>query len=219
MDEHLYFFSGDHQMAIKYVEEAFEEARKLQDIDWMAPLCFSLCVSYQGIGRYQRIVEIAPEVIALIEKTGREFDSFGRTSNPYVMICGYCGQSMGITGHFSEGRVFIEKSRRHANQLTDTVSLASVELSTGIFFFYKGDWKAAKKHLEKAISAAEDEMFAFVSTIAMSFLGFSCTNSGDPESGREPAERGLQIFKQSETKGFLSAAYLFISGCCLPGPE
>ena len=43
-----YSYTGDHLKAIRYTEEGFEESRKAQAIELMAPLAFSLCLSYAG---------------------------------------------------------------------------------------------------------------------------------------------------------------------------
>ena len=42
----------------------------------MVPLGFSLCTTYGVSGWYKEIIDKMPEVISLIEKTGRESDFF-----------------------------------------------------------------------------------------------------------------------------------------------
>ena len=74
--------------AIRYTEEAFEKVRKAQDVDLLAPLGFALCTTYVVSGRYKELIEKMPEVISLIEKTGRESDFFALGASPYSHICG-----------------------------------------------------------------------------------------------------------------------------------
>ena len=71
-----YSFKGDPKLGMKYSEDAFKEARKNRDIELMAPPAFGLCVSYSQAGEYYKIVDMAPDVIDLIEKTERESDFF-----------------------------------------------------------------------------------------------------------------------------------------------
>lgn len=101
-----YTHAGNHSMAFKYTEEAFEEARKTQDIELMVPLFLPLCTTHAGTGQYYRMADNVPEVIDLIEKTGRESDFFALSLNPYSYLCGYHGLSMGHLGNFEEGKAF-----------------------------------------------------------------------------------------------------------------
>ena len=61
----------------------------------MAPIGFDLCNSYSLAGEYYKIVDMAPDVIDLIEKAERESDFFSLGMNPYSVLCTYCGKSMG----------------------------------------------------------------------------------------------------------------------------
>ncbi len=121
-------------MGMKYSEDAFEEARKNRDIELMAPLAFGLSVSYALAGEYYKIVDMAPDVIDLIEKTERESDFFSMGVNPYSLLCSYCGQGMGLLGAFDEGKTFLEKGLRNASEINDLVSLGFVEMQYGFFY-------------------------------------------------------------------------------------
>jgi hypothetical protein len=71
-----YSFKGNPQLGLKYSEDAFEEARKNQDIELIAPLGVGLSISYNSTGENYKIVDMAPDVIDLIEKTERKSDFF-----------------------------------------------------------------------------------------------------------------------------------------------
>ena len=47
-----YVHAGEHLAAIRCTEEAFERAWEIEDVNWIVPLGFSLCMSYQGAGRF-----------------------------------------------------------------------------------------------------------------------------------------------------------------------
>jgi len=86
-----YSFKGDHLNALRYTEASYEEARKVQDIELMVPLGQSICSIYGATGRYKEVVDKLPELIDLIEKSGRQSDFFASGVNPYSYICGATG--------------------------------------------------------------------------------------------------------------------------------
>ena len=63
-----YSHKGNPKLAIKYSEDAFEAAKKNQDIELMVPLAVSLCVAYFPAGTYRKIFDLVPDIIALLEK-------------------------------------------------------------------------------------------------------------------------------------------------------
>ena len=129
-----YSHKGDPQLGMKYSEDAFEKARKNRDIELMAPLAFGLSVSYTQAGEYYKIVDMAPDVIDLIEKTERESDFFSLGVNPYSLLCSYCGHGMGVLGAFDEGKTFLEKGLRNASEINDLMALGFVEMHYGYFY-------------------------------------------------------------------------------------
>ncbi len=72
------------------------------------PLAMDLVVSYQLVGDFYKIIDVAPNIIAKIEKNGRESDFFSWGANPYSLLCGYYGFSMGYIGDFNQGRMILE---------------------------------------------------------------------------------------------------------------
>ncbi|MCG6536005.1 MAG: hypothetical protein L7F78_15200, partial [Syntrophales bacterium LBB04] len=109
-----YAHAGDPLTALRYTEESFEEALKAQDIELMAPLGFSLCLTYQALGQFKMMVDKMPKVVNLIEKERREFDFFTQSAIPYPYICAFCGQASGQLGQFTEGKTFLEKALANA---------------------------------------------------------------------------------------------------------
>ena len=202
-----YSHKGDPQLGKKYSEDAFKEARKNQDIELMAPPAFGLFVSYHPAGEYYKIVDIAPEVIDLIEIAERESDFFSMGLNPYSVLCSYCGQCMGFLGAFDEGKTFLEKGLRHATKMNDLLTLGLVEMLYGQFYLDKGDWEPSKEHFEKGIKYSEEANHAIISAISWSGLGYACSMLGDPETGKKHAEKGLKIHRDRGVEMYLSLAH------------
>lgn len=106
---------GNAQLGLKYSTYAFEEAKKNQDIEVMAPSATSLAVAYLSTGDFLKIVDFAPGVIDLIEKMERKSDFFLFAMNPYSALCMCCGLSMVNFGNFDEGKVFLNKALRNCS--------------------------------------------------------------------------------------------------------
>jgi class 3 adenylate cyclase/tetratricopeptide (TPR) repeat protein len=212
---HYYTYRGNHLLGLKYTEDAFEEARKSQDIDLILPIARSLCASYTGTGQYKKIIDIAPGVVDLLEKTGIEFDFMVLLSNPYFYLCGLCGISTAYLGNFEEGKIFLEKSLRHAAQIGNLISLGFIEFSYGVFFHAKGDWKPAIEHLEEGIKYAEETKQLLILALSWAWLGDAYSYLGGPETGRRYVEKGLKIQREGAIEWFLSFYHLFLGGIYL----
>jgi tetratricopeptide (TPR) repeat protein len=210
-----YTHRGDPLLGLKYSEDAFEEARKSQDIELIVPIAFGLCSSYFGAGQFGKIVDIVPGVLDLLEKIGREFDFFAMPINPYSWFCGYCGVSMGYLGNFEEGKIFLEKGRRHAAHINDVRALAYVELGYGGFFYVKGDWKPAIEHYQEAIKYAEETKQLVSLVWSLTWLSGAYSYFGDPETGRKYVEKGLKIQREGGFEWFSSANFYHLGDICL----
>ena len=199
-----YTFRGSPLLGVKYLEDALKEGRKIQDIDLIVPIAQGLCASYTGTGQFGKVVDIAPWVIDLLEKTERESDSFAHFVNPYSHLCGFCGMSMGYLGNFEEGKIFLEKGLRHAAQIDDLRTLGIVEYFWGLFFHNKGEWKPAIEHFQNCIKYSEEVKFLAILGWAWALLGHAYFYLGDPEMGRRYVEKGLKIQRDSGVEWNLS---------------
>jgi len=199
-----YSAKGDPQSGIKHSETAFKVARKNRDIELMAPLAHGLSFSYSQAGEYYKIVDMAPEVIDLIEKTERESDFFTLAMNVYSLLCSFCGNAMGMLGAFDKGKRFLEKGLQNAAKMNDTAALAFVEIYYGYFYIAKGEWEHSKGHFEKSIKHSEEVKWGLVSALSWSGLGYACAMLGDPETGKRQAEMGLEMQRDSGVEMHLS---------------
>jgi class 3 adenylate cyclase/tetratricopeptide (TPR) repeat protein len=210
-----YTYRGDHLLGLKYSEDAFEEARKTQDIELILPIAFGLCFSCLGTGRYNKIIEIASGVLDLLEKTGRESDFFDMYMNPYSQFCGYCGMSMGFLGNFEEGKIVLEKGWRHASQIGHLRTLGNIEIFYGLFFYAKGDWKCAIEHFQEAIRCLEETKQLVELASGLAWLGGAYSHLGDPETGRTYAEKGLKIQRDAGFEWFSVFYFYNLGDICL----
>jgi class 3 adenylate cyclase/tetratricopeptide (TPR) repeat protein len=198
-----YGYRGDPHLGVKYSENALEEGRKSKDIDLIVPIAYGLCTSYVGTGRFDKVVDMVPGIVDLLEKTERESDFFAIDMNPYSYLSGCCGLSMAWLGNFEEGKMFLEKGMRHAAQTDDLRTLAFAEWMYSGFFHAKGDWKPAIEHLQKCIKYSGEVKYLGPLAWSWAWLGHAYSCLGDPETGRMYVEKGLKIQRDGGFERFL----------------
>jgi tetratricopeptide (TPR) repeat protein len=188
-------FKGDSKQGMRYAEYCFDMAAKIEDIELMAPTAFNLCSSYAITGEYVRTVQVAPRVLALLEKTGRESDAFGVAFNfnLYSALSAYYGNATGLLGNFKEGEALCEKALRFVQNTDNLYSLGFVELMYGLVYIAKGDGENAVNHLQKAVAFGEEGQIIPVVSIASGLLGWGYRLLGNQETARQYIEKGLQI--------------------------
>jgi len=206
-----YTFKGDPIKSKKYTEDAFKKARKMQDIDMMAPLAAGLFPSYLIYGEFTKIAEAAPDAIALLEKTGRKFEYFDLPMNLYAYWCSFCGYSMSFLGNFKEGKIFLDKGLDYAIEINDLLNIAAGGIFYSGHYAMKGNGKHVIKHCQNSIKFFEEINFP-------QFLYFNWTYSGygyylldDLEVAQKHIEKGLKIANDSQLTMGLGHSYYYLS--------
>jgi class 3 adenylate cyclase len=103
------FKGGDLLQGIKYSEDSFEEAEKINDIELLAPVGADLSLLYFWLGDYSRVIEVASKVVLLLEKTQKQAEFFGRPYNVYSFILAQQSACTSRTGNFEEGKALFGK--------------------------------------------------------------------------------------------------------------
>jgi len=189
-----YGFKGeDLLLSIKYSENSFKEAEKIGDIELMAPIAPDLCMLYFWIGECSKIIDVASKVIALLEKTRRQAESFGRGHNVYSMLCAHYALSMGMLGNFEEGKVLFEKGLDFALKIKDLFALHFLESHYGTMQNFRGDGKSAIEHLENCIRYCEEGQSVVFLGVPWIKLGEAYCLLGELETALEHMEKGLKI--------------------------
>jgi tetratricopeptide (TPR) repeat protein len=161
---------GDLLQAIKYSENSFEEAEKINDIELMAPVGADLSGLYFWMGDYSKVIEVASKVISLLENTQRQAEFFGRPYNVYSFILAQQSTCTWRMGNFEEGKALFEKGHDFALKIKDLVSLGLLELHHGWEFSWKGDAKTAIEHLQNSIRYCKEGQIVLWEHVA--WLGF-----------------------------------------------
>ncbi|MFQ5976420.1 MAG: guanylate cyclase, partial [Candidatus Hydrothermarchaeales archaeon] len=189
-----YSFKGkDLPLGIQYCEAAFKEAEKTGDIEIIAPIGPDLCNLYWRAGECFKVIDVAPKVIALLDKTQRQAEFFGKPYNVYSMLHSWHAVSMGLLGNFEEAKALFEKGTKFALKINALTALAWIENHNGMIQTLKGDGKKAIKHLKNSIKYCEEGQIGFLSGMAWANLGWAYCLLGKLKTAREYMEKGIRI--------------------------
>ena len=206
-----YAIRGNPLAGIEYCEKCFQEAEKVEDVDLMAPTAVELFVSYGVSGQSFRIVEIAPNVIKLIEKKHRESDFFGRPFNVYAELHAWHGMSLAMSGKFDEAETFFEKGLRFAHKINHLGTLSVVEYFYEILFLSKGDGVNTIKHSKNCIKYCEDGEVPLFLPVSWGVLGMGHYYLGELEAALKHIQTGIKIQTDMQMPMFMSMLYYDLS--------
>ena len=206
-----YSFQGDPVQGIKYCEDCVEEAIKIQDVDLAAPIGQDLCNFYFLSGDPLKMVEAAPKVLALIEKTQKETEFFGRPLNTYSALHAHCGHAMAMLGRFEEGEALCEKALRSALKVNSIYSMGWAEVNYSYLYMHRGDGENTVGHAQKAISHLDEAQALIIMGLARTVLGMGYCFLGDLGKARAYIEEGMKIHNDTGMPFLLSLQYYFLS--------
>jgi tetratricopeptide (TPR) repeat protein len=189
---------------ISYAESAFKQAKESGDVDIMVASGCELCINSMWLGEASRAVEVASDVIALLEKTRRESDYFGRPFNTYSMVVGVCGCAKGMMGSFKEAEALCQKALGFARDIDNRYSLGLSDGLYGLVFALKGDGQQALERFQEGIKYAEETQFIFMLALGTGGLGLAYFLTGDLEAARSQSERAIKVQRDAGVLSFFS---------------
>ena len=202
-----YTIRGDPFQGMKYIENAFREAEKTGEIDLIAPIVFDLVPSYLAAGEYFKVTTIAPNVLDLLEKTQKQYESFGKGMNLYSAILASYGHALGHLGNFQEGQALCEKGLRFAIEIDDHYCMAWAEFMYGFDSDTKGDGKNAVEHLQRCIRYTDDAQFFVILGQARAALAWGYYLTGDSGTAGDCAAEAIKIQSDIGVKNNLCVPY------------
>jgi tetratricopeptide (TPR) repeat protein len=204
-----YAFKGNSLEGIAYAEKCFNTAEKIEDLELIAPTAFNLCSSYAITGEYVKTVQVAPRVLALLEKTNRESDVSGVAFNfnLYSALSAYYGNAMGALGNFNEGEALNDKALRFAYELDNLYSMGFAEVMFGLLFIFKGDGEKAIEHSHKAIKYAEEGQIVPLQALSWIYAGQGYYLMGDLINAKKYIEKGIKLHGDSGLSFLRSQQY------------
>jgi class 3 adenylate cyclase/tetratricopeptide (TPR) repeat protein len=188
-----YSMKGDFVLSRKYLEDTFVEADKIQDIEIMTPCAFGLCFSYLIEGNFIKVNNIAPKVIALLEKTKRENEFFGLHGNPHSMLQVFNGYTLGAMGEFAQGEQLCEKGIASAHRTNHPYSIGLAFYNYGNLCLTKGDGEKAIKTYQSAIEYQEKSQSAIFLATSWGFQGIGYYFISDYDKALKLLEKGIKM--------------------------
>jgi class 3 adenylate cyclase/tetratricopeptide (TPR) repeat protein len=202
-----YSFHGDVIKGTEYAEHCLSQAEEIQDVDLVAPVGFNICASYSIAGQHLKIVEVAPRMLTLLEKTGRESDCFGGPLNLYSAFLAYYALSLGVLGDFAQAEIICERALRSARDLHNLYNLAAAETIYGFLCLDKGDGEAALTHVQNAIKHTEEVGLVALSGLNWMQLGYAYCLRGRLEEAKKHLETAAQVYGEGTVSMQLSQCY------------
>ncbi|MGD8255943.1 MAG: adenylate/guanylate cyclase domain-containing protein [Desulfobacterales bacterium] len=198
---------GDPLLGIKYSEESFNEAKKIHDIEIMAPVSSRLCAFYIMVGEPSKTATLAPEVIKILEKQNRQQNFFGLGNNVYTALNMYHGHSLGWLGYFEKGEQLCKKGLQFGKKIDTLTGLALAEFLFGYLYMHKGDGANVKKHFQECIRYCEEGEALIFLGLAWTGLGIGHFFVNDMKSALRYVEKGIEIQKNAGIPYYLSFHY------------
>ncbi len=205
-----YSFHGDHLQTINYSESCLREALEVEDVDLVARVGQDLCNTYFLSGDPLKIIDVAPKVLALIEKMQKESESFGRPLNAYSSIHAHFGHAMAMLGRFEEGKAQCEKALRYALKLNSVYGTGWAEVNYSYLYMHRGDGQNTIDHAQKAIGYLDEAQAFIIMGLARTVLGMGYYFLENLGTARAYIEQGIEIHNNTGMPFLLSLQYYFL---------
>ncbi|MFX0203220.1 MAG: guanylate cyclase, partial [Candidatus Hodarchaeota archaeon] len=205
-----YVVQGKRIEALRYAENCFKEARKIHDINLMAPIAYDLCLSYTLSGEFLKLIDVAPKTITLIEIERKESEFFGKAANIYSVLQSSYGLTVGIIGDFNTGKHILNKALYAAQEVNHLYTIGAVEYNFGFFFLIQGEGKGAVQHFLNSIKYLEEAQGMIFLGLAWSGLGTGYYLLGDLIKALTIVEKGFEIQRGAKISSYLSVHHFFL---------
>jgi tetratricopeptide (TPR) repeat protein len=201
-------FGGDPQLGWNFLEGCLDHPEILGDAQVLIPVGYELVSAYVVSQDWQKIIQVAPTIIGLIERNRTQAEFYGKSNNPYSLVLAYWGMGTGYCGDFAQGRKLCEKGLSNARKINHLATLVYAEMAYGGSFLFKGDGPNAVKHLQESIRYAEESQTSVMLGVSRAFLGWAHCLMGEIRTGLDLAEKGLRLHKDLGILYYLSVCHL-----------
>jgi len=137
----------ENEKHLEYLEKAFELAKKVGTIDWIALIDLHLAYTYMGMGNVNKAVTLAEESAALNRKTGNMIQ--------LSWSLGHLGLYYQVLGEWDKSEQYRKEALNIAQRLDDFQSVAGSYTGLGWFSLDKEEYVKARELFEKAYEVHE----------------------------------------------------------------
>jgi tetratricopeptide (TPR) repeat protein len=150
---------------------------------------------------------VASKLVALLDKSQRQSESFGKPYNPYAVLLAFHATGLGMLGNFEEGKHLLEKGINFALKVKDLTALAWTESCYGTMLNFKGDGEKALERYQNAIRYTKEAQMVVLSGVDWMLLGWSHCLLRDYKAAWEHIEKGLRIHSEAGAQFHLDFFY------------
>ncbi|PQP35003.1 guanylate cyclase [Desulfobacteraceae bacterium SEEP-SAG9] len=188
------FKIGNPSEAVKLGEKALIEAEKTKDVETIASVTTDLSCYYFWVGNFNKIIEVAPNVINLLKEAGKEYEIFpGRTIHVPTALNAFYGSSLALIGEFNKGKAICEEAFQIACKVNHIRSKAQAKFHLGRFFLLLGDGKQASQHFQESIRYCEEAKYILLLGYALTGFGHAVCLLDDLETALDYMDKGLKL--------------------------
>jgi serine/threonine protein kinase/tetratricopeptide (TPR) repeat protein len=194
----IYFaLKGDPVLGKDGAENSLKEALESGDIALIVSIAANLSETYLATGDHEKIVQVAPKVIALLEKEHREKELLEQPINPYSWLCNRTGVAMALMGDFEQGKHYLKKSLSNAEKVSHLLTRAACHTGYGAFAAIRSDGKSAVEHAQKSLRIFREANWTWVESPLLAVLAWGYYLIGDIASAKEQIVSALALQENS----------------------
>jgi tetratricopeptide (TPR) repeat protein len=184
---------GNPLLALEFQENSLKQAEKAEDVELLAPVGASLCLSYLVSGSFLKVVEITPKLLHLLKKTQTQSEFFGHPFNIYAVLQAHYGVSLGGLGNFKAGKHALDKALRFSSKINHPYTLATLEVDYSAFYSLMGHGGNTITHAQDSIKYSEQTGAVTVVGYAWALLGVGYYLLGEFQAALKYIQKGIKI--------------------------
>jgi len=205
-----YLIRGDPQRSVKYIEDIFEKARLVGDIDRLAVLAPGLCSTYVALGQPRKIIDLAPAVLEAIEKSNRTLDGFGLPFNPYGFINIVYSSNLFVTGNIEEGKNLYKEILPFVSESGNLFLRSFAGLVYGQILTETGDLPEAIERLQESIDCSEKIQINYLLFLGLIYMGYAQHHLGAFDRAKSYFKMAGEIPPEFEISVYQWIYYYFL---------
>jgi class 3 adenylate cyclase/tetratricopeptide (TPR) repeat protein len=202
---------GNPRLGQEWVENAFREAQKFEDVSLIVSIGYDLILLYLNKGEWASLVDTADKVLPFIAQTHRQRETFERHVIVYPMIRALTGAALAHLGDFPRGEPYLAEALSLATEINHISTIAYIEINYGRYYGLKGDGHACVDHRQKAASLLEQIKSRLWLGTTYAALGYGYYLLGRHAEGIAFIEKGMEVQSRMGTTNWRSCYNLWLS--------
>jgi tetratricopeptide (TPR) repeat protein len=182
----------------EYYEKAFELAKKVGTVDWIALIGQHLSTTYVGMGNMNKAVTLAEESASLNRKVGNMIQ--------LSWSLHHLGSIHQILGEWEKSEQYYKEALDIAQRLDDFQSIGSAFGLLGWFHLDRGEYAKAKEFCEKMYDVFEKHGAKSMQMAVSDLVVWECIELGEIEKAQNLIDNLHKYALEVENKNLIATA-------------